>query len=53
MEKRKKYKKPEIKKVALTPEEAVLSFCKSGVGVNRFDTRCASIAACTNKVAGS
>lgn len=52
MEKRKKYEKPQIKKVALTPEEAVLSFCKS-VGANKVANRCQSAAACTNRTIGS
>ncbi len=53
MEKRKKYQKPEIEKVALTPDEAVLTFCKGDVGTNRSGGKCVSDASCRNKAIGS
>ncbi|MEE9501666.1 MAG: hypothetical protein V3V48_06290 [Candidatus Aminicenantaceae bacterium] len=43
---KKPYKKPELKKVALKPDEAVLGYCKSdnkrgpGIGVCDSPTRC-------------
>ena len=53
MSKKKNYQKPEIKKVALTPEEAVLTFCKAAIGGNRSVGKCQSAAKCTNKTPGS
>ena len=53
MNKKKNYQKPEIKKVALTPEEAVLAFCKAASGTNRSTGKCESDAKCTNRTIGS
>jgi hypothetical protein len=53
MKKRKKYQKPEIKVVKLTPEDAVLANCKADGGANMVAGRCSRIAACTNMSLGS
>lgn len=52
MTKKQAYRKPEIKKVKLAPQEAVLSFCKN-VGANFRSGRCQGDPACTNRNTGS
>jgi len=40
---KKEYRKPEIKKVGLRPEEAVLTACKDAIGcpnVNKLNVNC-------------
>ena len=53
MNKKKNYQRPEIKKVALTPEEAVLTFCKAAGGTNRSVGKCETDAKCANRNPGS
>lgn len=53
MDKKKSYERPQIKKVELTPDEAVLSFCKADTGANRRAGRCTAEATCLNKTPGS
>lgn len=48
MSNKKSYSKPQIKKVKLIPEEAVLGGCKQAVGANKTAARCASAATCPN-----
>lgn len=47
-ETRKRYRKPEIKKVDLTPEEAVLGSCKSGGTIGPAQPRCNIPSACSS-----
>ncbi len=53
MEKKKPYMKPEIHKVELTPDEAILANCKTAAGNNMFMGRCRSKATCANCSVGS
>ena len=50
---KKLYKKPEIKKVKLTPEDAVLANCKGPTGSNKNSGRCRSAGNCKSNAAGS
>lgn len=50
---KKAYHKPEIERVKLVPEEAVLGFCKTSLGSFRSAPKCVSIVSCTNKVTGT
>ena len=51
---KKSYKKPEMKMVKLTPEEAVLAGCKNAAGTGRSGRRCTkSGALCRNNQVGS
>jgi hypothetical protein len=51
---KKKYKKPEIRKVRLAPEEAVLAACKTAGTVRQQGAKCDNLqGACINKVQGS
>jgi hypothetical protein len=43
---KKKYQKPELKKVLLKPEEAVLGACKNGAAPGPIQSRCNSPAPC-------
>lgn len=47
---KKKYEKPEFKKVKLVPEDAVLTFCKAIMTAQNI--KCAA-PACTNRDQGS
>ena len=47
------YRKPEVKEVRLTPEDAVLANCKSPSGTNKQAGRCRSAGNCKSGVAGS
>lgn len=49
---KKKYVKPELKKVKLLAEEAVLGNCKAATGATSKVGRCQS-AGCANRVVGS
>jgi len=57
MKDKKSYVKPEIVKVELTPEEAVLAHCKSSTGTHKKAGYCRSISSCppstTGKTIGS
>lgn len=50
---KKRYKKPQIKRVELTPEEAVLSGCKTATGGARKAGRCVSKSTCDNLAVAS
>ncbi len=47
-ETRKRYVKPEIQKVDLTPEEAVLGACKNGASSGPAQPRCNFPSACSS-----
>ncbi len=49
---RRAYEKPQIKKVKLTPQDAVLTGCKTTMNAAASGKRC-SEAGCVNKAAGS
>jgi hypothetical protein len=53
MNKRKPYHKPELKKIALVAEEALLGMCKAASGTSKQAGKCRSIAACTSRNIGS
>jgi len=44
---RKPYQKPKLTRYPLRAEEAVLGFCKSGVGSGSFQARCTIPSSCT------
>ena len=44
--KRKPYVKPEVKKVPLRPEEAILGFCKTATGTGPLQSTCNFPASC-------
>ena len=46
--KKKPYVKPEIKKVSLRPEEAVLGFCKTNVVAGPLSSACATLSCLSN-----
>lgn len=51
---KKEYAKPEIRKVRLAPEEAVLAACKTAGALRVRGGRCDNLqGACINKVQGS
>ena len=45
---KKPYLKPEVKQVALRPEEAVLGFCKTTVVAGPLSSACATLACLSN-----
>jgi len=45
---RKPYLKPEVKQVALRPEEAVLGFCKTTVVAGPLSSACATLTCLSN-----
>ncbi len=51
--KKKSYQKPSVKKVLLTPEDAVLANCKRATGSNKSSGRCRSLGTCPNRTRGS
>ncbi len=52
--KKKEYRKPEIRKVRLAPEEAVLAACKTAGTLRRQGSKCDNLqGACINKFQGS
>jgi len=51
--KKRKYEKPQIKQVAIIPEEAALSACKTGPAATGLGTRNCDHAACKKSVYGS
>jgi hypothetical protein len=53
-EKRKKYHKPEIRKVRLAPEEAVLAACKTAGVLRTKGSKCDNLqGGCINNAQGS
>ncbi len=49
---RRAYKKPQVKKVKLTPQDAVLTGCKTSMNGVGGGKKC-SETGCTNRLAGS
>ncbi len=45
-DKRKPYAKPEIKRVPLRPEEAILGFCKTTTGAGPMSSACIALLSC-------
>ncbi|MBW2646539.1 MAG: hypothetical protein JRE23_10225 [Deltaproteobacteria bacterium] len=54
LKEKKEYRKPEIRKVRLAPEEAVLAACKAAGTARRQGNKCDNLqGACINRAQGS
>lgn len=50
---KKQYRKPEIRKIKLAPEECCITGCKTTTGSAKSGRTCRKTGACVNSAAGS
>ncbi|MBU0605105.1 MAG: hypothetical protein KKH77_02320 [Candidatus Omnitrophica bacterium] len=50
---KKQYRKPEIRKIRLAPEECCITGCKTATGPDKSNRRCRKTGSCGNNAPGS
>ena len=50
---KKSYRKPEVRRIKLAPEECCIAGCKTASGTAKSNQRCHKTGACANNAVGS